>query len=338
MHGTRVLIGAFLFWLGLSLCAQARFDGIYKPADGSMNAWVQTYADRSALIVLTPDLKEWYVFRDMDYVDGFSAPDVTGKGFHLDWNFVNEHESQAALKYPDGARVYWDMQRWFSAPANNPGPLPIGDGWYRPVEEEMNFAYQSYAPGFNIVLVTRDFSHIRIYLDPSHLNRVEVDELTGDGTHLTLSHLSENQALARWIREDGVQEIFVIHRVRAAPGLLDQLSILGCDYLPNKRDAGCSGFAERFSCADGCVYFDQKLFGYDVRFCLGKADCVKSISNCRTENGWLHFDVEVYFPYQCVPDLMVGCCRLTSHPLLLEGAAYEMLPGGVTRFSVSVPE
>ncbi|MBI4773327.1 MAG: hypothetical protein HY788_03955 [Deltaproteobacteria bacterium] len=314
------------------------YDGIYRSDDGTMNAVVQTYTDRSALIVLTSDLSKWHFFNDTDYVNAVSVPDLAGNGYHLDWNFVTETKSQAALKSPDGVIVRWEMDRVFSAPADTSGTTPAGEGWYAPADNSVNIVYQTYTSGFEIVIVSKDFSSSYVFLDPGLYAGLDIGDLGGLGARLTLSLVSENQVLARMFRPDRTQTTWLANRTHRSPGETLQLAILGCDSLAGKLDASCTTLADRFTCESSCTFYTEKLFGNDIRFCLGNVDCVQSISNCETDNGWIRFEVGVFYPDQCVPELRAGCCFSYENPLLLEDQPSTDTSAGVRTFFVTLPD
>ena len=330
--------GVLLVFFLLGTPVFGAYDGIYKSDDGTMNAIVQTYSDRSVLIVLTSDLAKWHFFNDTDYVNAVSVPDLAGNGYHLDWNFMTDSKSQAALKAPDGTIARWEMDRWFAAPADRYGVIPAGEGWYVPADNSVNVVYQTYASGFEIVIVTSDFSSCHVFLDPRAFAGMDIGDLGGQGSRLTLSSVSENQIVARMFRPDGTQTTWLVNRTHRSPGETLQLAILGCDAWAGKLDASCGSLADRFTCEDSCTFYTERLFGRDFRFCMGNVDCVQSVSNCETDNGWVRFEVSIFFPDQCVPDFRIGCCFPGDNPLLLEDQPSTETSAGVKTFYVTLPD
>lgn len=115
--------------------ALAGTDGIWKATDQSQNFWIQTYTAGSALIVVTPDGNQYFVFLDPDVSDGFEAPELFGKNAKLTVIFGDvstnldailgprEDRAKAILEIAGDTRVL-PMERPFEAACGSVGFIP----------------------------------------------------------------------------------------------------------------------------------------------------------------------------------------------------------------------
>jgi predicted secreted protein len=164
------------------------FDGIWKKEDLSMNFFIQTYVDGSALIVATPDLIEFFVFIDDNYQDGFEADEYSGIGYRIELTFESE-ESGTLVFTRSGSVETYPISRTAAVAAT-----PENHGlWKSPncTEVDVNFYLQTYLSGSAIVVATSDLVEYFVFLDPNVNNGIDVDELSGKPYHLRIDFSGE---------------------------------------------------------------------------------------------------------------------------------------------------
>ena len=141
----------------LSVCAAAHagFDGIYKPADESTNAYVQTYEDGSVIVLFTPNLVSWYPFLSESVADKTIQVDndLREQGHSLRMFFSSYSEAVADLSYSGRQAETITLEKRFSAPYETIDVIPV-DGIYKPED----FSITTYIQTF-----TTNSAHIHIY-------------------------------------------------------------------------------------------------------------------------------------------------------------------------------
>jgi len=110
-------------------------DGIYKPEDFSITAYIQTFTTNSALYIFTPDLEEWHVFLDEMYNKNDSDgairvedlqdkidPDVYLEEmvslFSASAASSEDPSFRATIRYANGTSKSWKLNRVFAAPGD----------------------------------------------------------------------------------------------------------------------------------------------------------------------------------------------------------------------------
>ncbi len=84
----------------------AGVSGIWKPADQSINIYVQTYDTGSAIAIATQDGATFYVFLDGDTSDGFFAADMFGMRAYLSIAFADDTSATGILNIQSQATTY----------------------------------------------------------------------------------------------------------------------------------------------------------------------------------------------------------------------------------------
>ena len=92
-------------------------DGIYKQAQ-DMNAYVQTYAEGSAIFIFTPNALDWTVFLDSDYSNnGISVPnDLANAQYKLVMTSAGSSAFNAVVTPPSGPAGTYLLNRAYAAP------------------------------------------------------------------------------------------------------------------------------------------------------------------------------------------------------------------------------
>ena len=91
-------------------------DGIYKQAQ-DMNAYVQTYAEGSAIFIFTPNALDWTVFLDSDYANGISVPnDLANAQYKLVMTPAGSSAYNAVVTPPTGPAGTYLLNRAYAAP------------------------------------------------------------------------------------------------------------------------------------------------------------------------------------------------------------------------------
>ena len=91
-------------------------DGIYKQAQ-DMNAYVQTYAEGSAIFIFTPNALDWTVFLDSDYSNGVSVPnDLANAQYKLVMTSAGSSAYNAVVTPPSGPAGTYLLNRAYAAP------------------------------------------------------------------------------------------------------------------------------------------------------------------------------------------------------------------------------
>jgi hypothetical protein len=92
-------------------------DGIYKPLDDTVNGFIQTYAQGSAVFVFSPNLSVWYVFLDPDWTDGTQLDhDLVGTPYRFDLTFLSGVKAEASLEAQPGISWTWTLLKNHAAP------------------------------------------------------------------------------------------------------------------------------------------------------------------------------------------------------------------------------
>ncbi len=160
------------------------YDGIWKDAGLSMNFYIQSYVDGSALILATPDLTEYYVFIDADIQDGIDVSDYAGMGHHLSVTFTDGSHGNAVLTR-FGSPATYVISR-----TNGLGSTPANHGiWKSPScgAAQMNYYVQTYDTGSAVAIGTSNLADYYVFLDSNAADGIDADELGGKPYHLTMS-------------------------------------------------------------------------------------------------------------------------------------------------------
>ena len=161
-------------------------DGIYKddPIDATISAYIQTYTAGSMLVILTPDLQNWYVFIDDDWEDGLSnTPDLAEKGHKLTMSFVQGGKILTVLSHAGGGNDSWTLTRTFAALQ---APPPV-DGIYKQ-DGGMNMYLQTYSTGSTLFIFTPNLVDWTVFLDENYSDGLGVSgDLGGLGKTLAMT-------------------------------------------------------------------------------------------------------------------------------------------------------
>ena len=161
-------------------------DGIYKNEgpQATISAYIQTYTAGSMLVILTPDLQNWYVFIDDDREDGLSnTPDLAEKGHRLTMSFVQGGKIRTVLSYAGGGNDSWTLTRTFAALQ---APPPV-DGIYKQ-DGGMNMYLQTYSTGSTLFIFTPNLVDWTVFLDENYSDGLGVSgDLGGLGKTLAMT-------------------------------------------------------------------------------------------------------------------------------------------------------
>ena len=190
-------------------------DGIFKPDDQSVNAYVQTYTTGSVLVILTWDLNAWYAFLDEDWTDGIQDQvDLAGLGQRLSMEFSETWRAQMTLTSVDGDVHTWSLTKRFRAP--EPGSQV--DGIYKLSDDSMNIFLQTYEQGSAVAVVTPDLDSWYAFVVPDWSEGIEnVVDLSGAGHHLTMNFTAANRASGVFSYADGISVFWSLIRKFKAP-------------------------------------------------------------------------------------------------------------------------
>ena len=190
-------------------------DGIYKSAGKDMNAYVQTYDNGSAVVILTPDLNKWYVFVEETWQDGISnLADYAGSGHHLTMTFREDGRIAASLAYADGSTASWTFDKDFGI--SDP---PTGyDGIFKADDQSMNAYVQTYAAGSALVILTPDLKSWYAFLDSDYSDGISAgNDLAQKGRQFFMNFVSADRANGGLSFPSGIFHAFSMDKAYAAP-------------------------------------------------------------------------------------------------------------------------
>ncbi len=190
-------------------------DGIYKSAGNDMNAYVQTYDTGSAVVILTPDLQEWFVFVEGSWADGITdLQDYAGMGHRLTMNLQEDGRISASLSYADGRTASWTLEKNFGIPD------PVGgyDGIFKAEDGSMNAYVQTYDAGSALVILTPDLKTWTAFLDPDYSDGINAaNDLAGLGRQFFMNFVSTSRANGGLTFPSGAFNAFSMNKAFASP-------------------------------------------------------------------------------------------------------------------------
>ncbi|MBI4773248.1 MAG: hypothetical protein HY788_03540 [Deltaproteobacteria bacterium] len=194
-------------------------DGIYKDEGPQpvISAYIQTYTVGSMLVILTPDLQDWYVFIDDDWEDGLSnVSDLGGIGHRLNMSFVPGGKILTVLSYAGGGSETWTLTRTFAALENS----PPADGIYKQEQENgMNLYLQTYSAGSSLFIFTPNLVDWTVFLDEDYSNGLAVSgDLAGMGKSLVMTPNGAGSYQSTITGSQGMNLTFQLDLVFSAPG------------------------------------------------------------------------------------------------------------------------
>ncbi len=230
-HGTRirwftssVILFLFLFFIGP---VQAAFDGIWKDvrpgsASPSINYFIQTYEEGSAIVVATTNLEEFYVFLDEDYSDGIDVEDVDGNGHHLTVVFFDQEEAAASLSVQGNPVEDSSIYKWFDVP-EAPGFGGLWKDGQSGDDIHVNLYVQHYDTGSGLVVLRETSCNTTFaFLDSSVSDGFYAEDLTGEGGILSMEYSLDPLGIsAAWdlpVTGSSASGEGELHRVFTAPG------------------------------------------------------------------------------------------------------------------------
>ncbi|MBI4776484.1 MAG: hypothetical protein HY788_20295 [Deltaproteobacteria bacterium] len=199
--------------------AASEMDGIYKDEKQTINAYVQTYTTGEILVILTPDLENWYVFLDPDWTDGItSVPDLTNQGHKLTMSFLNNGHVLTALVYGQGGSGSWVLERAFRSLQNS----SLKDGIYKQ-GQDMNLYVQTYEEGSAIFIFTSNALEWNVFLDSDYSNGISVPNDLANAQHqLVMTSAGTSAYNAVVTPPSGPADAFLLNRMFAAPNVLSE--------------------------------------------------------------------------------------------------------------------
>jgi len=189
-------------------------DGVYKDNKQTISAYVQTYTTGEILVILTPDLANWYVFLDPDWTDGITAmPDLSNQGHKFTMSLLDNGEALAVLSYAQGDSDSWVLKRVFQALQNS----PLGDGIYKQ-GQNMNVYVQTYSVGSALFLFTPNALEWSVFLNSNYSNGLSVpNDLANAGYGLVMAPSGSGTYTTVLTPPSGPADTYLINRVHAAP-------------------------------------------------------------------------------------------------------------------------
>jgi serine protease len=186
-----------IFFLLLALApigpVHAAFDGIWKDvrpgsASPSMNYFIQTYEQGSAIVVATSNLIDLYVFLDEDYSDGIEVDDLDGNGHHLTVVFFDQEEAAATLSVQGMPSESSTIYKWFDVPS----AAGYGGLWkdgQTDAEVLVNLYVQHYDTGSGLVVLRETGAGTTYaFLDSSVSDGFDAEDLAGIGASLSMDY------------------------------------------------------------------------------------------------------------------------------------------------------
>lgn len=166
------------------LSTKGLIDGIWKDDPVSMNFFIQSYADNSALILVTPDLNTIYSFIDTDITNGIDVMDLAGGTHHLSIVFTDATNAFATLTVSGGRPYVYPI-----AKTANVAATPKNHGVWKDscASPSINYFLQTYDTGSAIVIATVDLSVYYVFLDEDHSDGINEDEYSGKPAHLNMT-------------------------------------------------------------------------------------------------------------------------------------------------------
>ena len=192
-----VLVTMLLF----SVPSQAVFDGIWKNVrpdtpNPTMNYYVQTYTEGSAIVIVTPDLSTFYVFLDESYSDGIDVDSMDGAGHHLNIVFFDQTEGRATLSVSgETSESSSSIFKWYISPAEG-GLNGIWKNAMLSNDGTVNMFFQSFDVGSAIAIVTFDLVGFYAFIDDTFVNDFAASDLGGLGASLTITFTTPTEAAA----------------------------------------------------------------------------------------------------------------------------------------------
>ncbi|MBI4775977.1 MAG: choice-of-anchor D domain-containing protein [Deltaproteobacteria bacterium] len=181
----------------------ANVNGIWKghlnASSDLMNFYVQLYdtADNSVLVIVSPDGKSFHAFLDTipDSPVRLDADDLGGKGSHISATFTSESTGTAVLRLEGQTERNYDLNRWLAS-----SPLAQNGIWRNTSPgAAVNFYVQSYDTEDDsaIVIYSPDGWEFAAFLATDfEAFVVDIDDLGGQGYHLTMNFVDEDNATA----------------------------------------------------------------------------------------------------------------------------------------------
>ncbi|MBI4773159.1 MAG: PD40 domain-containing protein [Deltaproteobacteria bacterium] len=168
----------------MSPAAIAGVDGIWKDAPGgqtaTLSAYIQTYAEGSAIAIVTPDLQSVYVFQESDFESEIDAPDLAGENHRLRMTFQADGTAQTTLTLSGQAERSLTFYRLHEAPGDFAN---VYDGIWKDAPfagaATTNLYLQSYASGDGIFVITEDLNRFLVFLASPFAEDLDLGDLTG---------------------------------------------------------------------------------------------------------------------------------------------------------------
>ncbi|MBI4773682.1 MAG: S8 family serine peptidase [Deltaproteobacteria bacterium] len=216
----------FLTTILFTGASEAAFDGIWKNVrpdtpNPTMNYYIQTYTEGSAVVIVTPDLSTFYVFLDENYSDGIDVDSMEGAGHHLAIVFFDQGEGRATLSIsgetPESSSSIF---KWYGSPVS--GGL---NGIWKDAELSeggvVNMFFQNYDTGSAIAIITFDLVRFYTFIDDTFVNDFAAPDLSGSGASLTITFTTPTEAatvLTLPASETGKAQSETLFKWFAAPG------------------------------------------------------------------------------------------------------------------------
>ncbi|MBI4775262.1 MAG: formylglycine-generating enzyme family protein [Deltaproteobacteria bacterium] len=135
-----VMLLAIGFSLMIATSVVAGRSGIWKPADGSNNFYIQTYSTGSCVVIVTPDGEHFQVFLDGQCGDEVVAFEYFGRPATLDLAFATDQAATADLVI-EGKSTQYTLEQVFE------GDCRSGDGATGTITNSLGMAFAYIPPG-----------------------------------------------------------------------------------------------------------------------------------------------------------------------------------------------
>jgi len=194
-------VWVFLTMITFSGASEAAFDGIWKNVrpdtpNPTMNYYIQTYTEGSAVIIVTPDLSTFYAFLDENYSDGIDVDSMDGAGHRLKIVFFDQGEGRVTLSISgEASESSSSIFKWHSSPAAS-GLNGIWKDAALSKNGVVNMFFQNYDIGSAIAIITFDLVRFYTFIDDAFVNDFAASDLAGLDASLTITFTTPTEAAA----------------------------------------------------------------------------------------------------------------------------------------------
>ena len=190
------ILSMFLFhlWVAFAPPAVCGVSGIWKSDDGSVNLYVQTYADESQLVIARMD-SNYYVFLDDRESPGVVAPDYFGRNACTYLDFSSESDAHFLINI-NGSELERDITRVYEQTCDSEAAGTDVSGIWKSSDQAVNLYIAAYTTGSALVIATMDGENFEVYLDPDLSDGIQADELFGKDGRLSIDFTDQDSAKA----------------------------------------------------------------------------------------------------------------------------------------------